>query len=125
MEEVKFEIKPIDRDQWAIFKQDEEVHPTTWCFGMYIDGKLVGFNAVMKPFHKSKAAWGHRLVILPEHRGKGLGLKFDQWVGEWLKDKGLSYHTITTNPGLEKQFEASPLWEMLPGSNPKIFIYKI
>ncbi len=109
------EIRPVDRGHWAIFEQSETLFEGALCFGLFVDGVLVGFNSAYIPKHhsrlgKSEIAWGHRLVVLPSHRGQGLGLLFDEWLGEHLRGLGYRYLTITTHAGMAAAFERSPRW---------------
>jgi hypothetical protein len=74
---------------------------------------MVGFNAVRHLPHARthNIMMGHRLVILPDWQGLGLGWRFDEWMGEFLHLRGFRYHNVTSHPGLIRAFNDSPRWE--------------
>jgi GNAT superfamily N-acetyltransferase len=52
----------------------------------------------------------HRLVILPDWQGLGLGWRFSEWMGELLTRHGYRYHYVTSHPALVAAFDRSPRW---------------
>lgn len=59
---------------------------------------------------------GHRLVVLPDWQGLGLGWRFDQWMGELLHRHGWRYHNVTSHPALIFLFDRSPRWLGIGGA---------
>ena len=60
---------------------------------------------------------GHRLVVLPDYQGLGIGLAFDNWLGEYLNDRGYRYHKTISHPALIHAYARSPRWELMAGAN--------
>lgn len=53
---------------------------------------------------------GHRLIILPQFQGFGLGVLLSSWVGQHYLDQGMRFRSSTTHPSLVHQRMKSPLW---------------
>ncbi len=60
---------------------------------------------------------GHRLVVLPDYQGLGIGLAFDNWLGEYLNARGYRYHKTISHPALIHAYARSPRWRLSDGSN--------
>lgn len=52
----------------------------------------------------------HRLIILPQFQGLGLGVLFANWVGQYYLEQGMRFRFTTTHPSLIHQKTKSPLW---------------
>ena len=61
---------------------------------------------------------GHRLVVLPDYQGLGIGLAFDDWLGEYLNERGYRYHKTISHPALIHAYARSPRWELMAGRQP-------
>lgn len=53
----------------------------------------------------------HRIVILPQYQGLGLGVLFSSWIGKHYTDKGLRLRITTTHPSLIYQMLKHNDWE--------------
>ena len=60
---------------------------------------------------------GHRLVVLPDYQGLGIGLAFDNWVGQHLFERGYRYHKTISHPALIHAYARSPRWDLLRNRN--------
>ncbi len=114
--ELQLRVASVEPARWSEFKQTDPLHASARCFGLFTpNGKLVAVNSVLMPLLTSvPVAWGHRLVVLPKWRGKGIALAFDEWLGARLRERGLRYHTLCLHPGLSAKFERSARWEKHP-----------
>ena len=79
---------------------------------MFIDGHLCGFNAcinfphpVVKNMRKE-----HRLVILPQFQGLGLGSILSEFCGKYYTKQGLRFRGTTTHPSLIYRRQKNPNW---------------
>jgi GNAT superfamily N-acetyltransferase len=52
-----------------------------------------------------------RLVVLPEHRGLGLGRALSEWFGEYHLTRGERFRSTTQNEQVGAARDASPLWQ--------------
>jgi len=92
-----------------------KLHQGAQCYGGYVDGRLVAFSAFVHfPHPKIKnLKMGHRLVVLPDWQGLGIGGKFDDWLGEYLWHQGMRYHNVVAHPAMIAHYSASPRWAHL------------
>lgn len=89
------------------------------CFGAFLpSGEIIAFNSFRTQPHAiaRDIKIGHRLVVLPDYQGLGIGWKFDEWVGEMLHRRGWRYHTTTSHAAMISAFLRSPRWRCLGGT---------
>lgn len=78
----------------------------------YVNGQLAGFLSVLHfPHPKAKNIKKvHRLVVLPDYQGAGIGIKFLEIVGEIYKKNGWRYTIVTSSPSLVFALKKSNRW---------------
>jgi DNA polymerase len=52
----------------------------------------------------------HRLVVLPDYQGLGIGTKLNEFFGEYYYSQGLKYFMRTTHPRLKRHLSNNPNW---------------
>jgi ABC-type ATPase involved in cell division len=120
---IDVEITTLPKSAWAPFARyhylSHVLHGAAKCFGLWIGDECVAFNAFIPFPHPSRKniRMGHRLVVLPDYQGLGLGLFFDDWLGQWLWERGYRYHKTISHPALIHAYSKSPRWEALPTQN--------
>lgn len=77
-----------------------------------IDDNVCAFMSVLAfPHPVIKNVWrAHRIVVLPDFQGIGLGNLLVDTVGEILKESGKSLFVITSNPAMITIAKKSPKW---------------
>jgi GNAT superfamily N-acetyltransferase len=70
-----------------------ELHVASQCYGLYDNDEIIGFFAVLNFPHPvlKNCITGHRLVILPDYQGIGLGHKFINAVAEIYVKQGYEF----------------------------------
>ncbi len=119
--ELKLEIHHVHHSTWGMFRHHHYLsgHLFTgsrrFCFGAFLDGKCIAFAAIRKlPHPKARnVMMGHRLVVLPDYQGLGIGGRFDDWLGQFLYDRGFRYHNTVQHPAMIAYYEASPRWQCI------------
>jgi len=107
------------RAAWRLFARHHyltaELHSACRAFVALVDGAPVAFNSFLHfPHARTRnIKRGHRLVVLPDWQGLGIGPWFDDWLGEWLHARGFRYHNSTANPTMIRAYSRSPRWQML------------
>lgn len=127
--EVNLEVYEIPSDlkdeYWAIFAKHhyltKKIHKGARMWVAYLWGNPVAFNSVLPLPHGSlKRAWrGHRLVVLSDYQGMGIGSMMIEFVGQQLLKEDKRYFTKTANIKLGRFRNASPRWRPT-GSNGKV-----
>jgi ABC-type thiamine transport system ATPase subunit len=117
--ELRFEIRECGRELWPMFRSHHylstELQSAAKCFVATIDGQPVAFNSVLHLPHAytRNIKMGHRLVVLPDWQGVGLGGRFDDFIGQWLHDRGFRYHNTVAHPAIIAYYLRSPRWRRL------------
>lgn len=70
----------------------------------YLNGELAGFISLLPQVGKGmKNQWRvHRLVVLPDYQGVGLGIKLLMDIADLYKEEGLMLRIVTSSPSLLK-----------------------
>lgn len=73
-------------------------------------GELVAFGSSLHAMEVQ--TWREsRLVVLPEHRGIGLGRALSEWFGEHHLSRGDRFRSVTQNEQVGAARDKSPRWE--------------
>jgi GNAT superfamily N-acetyltransferase len=116
---LEFKIHKISASLWPIFRRHHylsaDINHSAVCFGGWIDDELVAFSSYLHlPHWKVRnIKLGHRLVVLPDYQGLGIGGRFDDWLGEYLYERGFQYHNVVAHPAMVAYYRASPRWKQL------------
>jgi ABC-type ATPase involved in cell division/GNAT superfamily N-acetyltransferase len=120
---IELRICEVPRSAWPSFSRhhylSHVLHNAAHCYGAFIGEECVAFNCHI-PFPHPKVKnirMGHRLVVLPDYQGLGIGGRFDDWLGQHLYEKGYRYHKTISHPALIRYFMASPRWLMHKAQN--------
>ena len=62
---------------------------------------------------------GHRLVVLPDYQGLGIGTKFNDWCGEYMLSQGCKYYVKTAHYKLINYYKKNKYWEVIKEENRK------
>lgn len=55
---------------------------------------------------------GHRMVVLPDYQGIGIGTAFENFTSQIYADKGFGVNITTTTPALVNALRRSPKWKL-------------
>ena len=84
------------------------------CLGLYDKNRIIGFIAVITqphPIHKHLKRV-HRLVILPDYQGIGLGTKLLSLTAVYWKNKGYDLSIVTSAKNLIYSLKKNSKWRM-------------
>lgn len=75
-----------------------EISTASQCYGLYDDNKIIGFCAMIHQPHPKRTNLKriHRLVILPDYQGIGLGVKFLNFVAQIFHEQGYAVSIVTS-----------------------------
>jgi len=113
---LDFEVRECSRDLWRMFRQHHylsgNLQSSAKCYAAYVEGQPVAFNAIMHLPHAytRNIRMGHRLVVLPDYQGLGLGGRFDDFMGEYLHARGYRYRNVVAHPAMIAYYLRSPRW---------------
>lgn len=89
-----------------------DINPSSQCYVGAIDNKLCCFFAVLHfPHNKIKNfKKGHRLVVLPDYQGLGIGHAFSTEIADFYKKKGYRFIITSSTKSLFKQRAKDSRW---------------
>lgn len=102
---------------WGIFRKyhylNTSLHQAAAQYvGILNDETLVCHTGVIQAAMKANTKRVHRLVVLPEYQGLGIGTKFINFVADLYAKEEKNFNLITTTPALRYALEASGKWEL-------------
>lgn len=114
--QIDVSMFPCSVQAWPIFARHHyligDINASARCW-LAVDGdEPVAFvSAVSLPSGSIKRGWrGHRVVVLPDYQGLGLGSRLSDAVAQLFVDDGCRYFAKTAHPKLGEHRERSPLW---------------
>lgn len=90
-----------------------ELSSSAQCFGCYNENdEIIGFCAVLhRPHNKILNLKGiHRLVVLPDYQGIGIGIKFLNIVAEYYENQGFEISMVTSAKNMIAALYKSEKW---------------
>jgi len=115
--DVNLSIEKCNSSWWRVFKDhhylSEDINKSSRCYVAKWNGNPVGFVSVLPmPSGTLKNAWReHRVVILPDYQGIGLGVRLSDAVGQMYVDEGKRYYSKTAHPRMGEYRNKSKLWK--------------
>lgn len=120
---INLKVYPCDKALWDMFKRyhylSGELNSASVCYVGTINNRPVAFMAMLAlPGRDVKHAWReHRVVVLPDFQGMGIGNKMSEMVAQGYIEKGCTYYCKTSNPRMGEHREKSPLWRATVNNN--------
>lgn len=114
---INIKIYPCGVQTWDMFKQHHylsgEINKASRCYiGTYNDIPIVFASVISMPSGSIKHAYReHRLVVLPDYQGMGIGNKFSEAIAEAYHSAGCRYFSKTANPRVGEHRNKSSLWK--------------
>lgn len=114
---IVLELHPCTTKMWDMFKKHHylsgEINNASSCYCGCINERPVSFVAALAfPFGGGKHAWReHRLVVLPDFQGIGIGNAMSEAIAQGYLEKGCRYFSKTANPRCGIHRDNSKLWK--------------
>ena len=104
---IQLEVYEVPKEfkerYWNLFKKHhylgDSLNKAARCWVAYLWGNPVAFNSVLAmPSGSLKNAWReHRLVVLSDYQGMGIGNNMSECIGKILVDEGKRFFSKTAN----------------------------
>lgn len=91
---------------------NHDLNSTSQCYGLFDGENIIGFCAVIHFPHPNNAKLKHchRLVILPDYQGIGLGTRFLAEVAKIYDKQGFDFSITTSARNLMQALNRRPEW---------------
>jgi len=117
--EIKFEIYQTgDKSIWKMFAKHHYLshthHNSANVFIAMVNGEVAGFLSVLyfpHP-HVKNMKKVHRLVILPDYQGAGIGVKFLNEIAKIHQHEKFRFSIVTSSPSLINALSKNKLWAL-------------
>src|SRR4030042_1872265 len=114
--EIRLSINEIKRDSWSMFAQhhylSSALSRTSHNYGCVYDNQLVGCAAGMPAMGHKDVRRVHRIVILPDFQGCGIGSAFLNGLGKIYGQKKLRLTITSSHPGIVRGLERNRNWRL-------------
>jgi Acetyltransferase (GNAT) family. len=113
---ITIKVDTCDKGIWTMFKRHHylsgELNNASRCYVAYIEDEIVAFASILAfPSREFKHGFReHRIVVLPDYQGMGIGNKLSEMLGQCYVDNGCRYFVKTSNPRMGQHRDNSPLW---------------
>lgn len=120
--EVSLAVHRVGREAWTLFRGHHylsaDIHRAARCYAAFWNDKPVAFVATLPSAGIKRAYREHRLVVLPDYQGVGIGNAMSEFIANVYVSQGLRYFSCTSHPGLIYHRAKSLLWrnQRLPKS---------
>lgn len=130
---IEIELFRTDKDAWSMFKTHHylsgEVHSSSQCFLAKMDRYPVGFVAIMKQVGHSGHKRVHRLVVLPDFQGLGIGRSMLDFLGDYYYKNKMILNISSSHPSIIRGLEKSNKWKLTNyykhGTSPNLSITRM
>lgn len=99
---------------WEIFRKyhylNTELHIAAQQYVGVVNGEIVCHTGIIYFPMKKGAKRVHRLVVLPDYQGVGIGTKFIKAVAKIVQKEGFELNLTTTTPALVHALKRDPEW---------------
>lgn len=102
---------------WRLFRDhhymSSQLNKSCHFYLIYWDDVLVGCISLLHQMSGTKKyIWRvHRIVILPDFQGLGIGTNVLQWMGDYLRKEGKCLSIRTSHFGMIRSLSQSPVWK--------------
>jgi len=113
---IGLDVAPCDRRLWPVFSRHHylsaDLHRSARCLAAWHDGRPVAFAAYMHFPHPTarNIKVSHRVVVLPDWQGLGIGGRLSEWLGQSLHEQGFRFRATTAHPARIAYYARSPRW---------------
>lgn len=113
---IKLEIRKTTTKEWDIFRKyhylNTKLNSSAQCYVAYINKEPVAFFSYIHFVHNKvkNMKRGHRLVVLPDYQGLGIGHKLSSSVARNIVEKGFRFGIVSSTKSLFYQRKKSKNW---------------
>lgn len=117
--EIKLEVARVHHKAWSLFRQyhylNANLNKAARCFVAFWNGVPVAFIAYLHLVNNriKNAKKGHRVVVLPDYQGVGVGMALIRYIAACLKAVGFGFYGRTALYQVMSYRNRSSDWAMI------------
>lgn len=118
-DKINIQVFRCDHKAWRLFRGHHylsaDANKSAIYYVAFIFGEPVAMVAVIPfPHPTIRRAWReHRVVVLPDYQGIGIGNRLSDFVGDIMIRENKKYFSTTSHPSLVNSRVRSPRWSMI------------
>ena len=118
--DIVLEVSQCVKQIWSMFAKhhylSSELNKSADCYLISWNDKIVAFASILPMPGRFGSdtrlcVSEHRIVVLPDYQGLGIGNKISEYFGELYLSQGYRYFGKTANPRMGEHRERSNLWK--------------
>jgi len=113
---IHLDIKQVHSSAWELFKRHHyltaKIHPGAQCFVAFWDNKPIAITAMLHAVGKRGLKREHRIAVLPDYQGVGIGNALSEHVCQHYCDLGFRVCSTTSHPAIIGHRVRSAKWRM-------------
>ena len=119
--DIVLEVSQCAKQIWSMFAKhhylSSKLNKSADCYLISWNDKIVAFASILPMPGAFSNKDGrtcvseHRIVVLPDYQGLGIGNKISEYFGEFYLSQGYRYFGKTANPRMGEHRERSDLWK--------------
>lgn len=115
---VQLDVIRATRGAWPVFRPHHYLSADMNGSAITVVGMIDGMPAVLCALlalphkHYAHAFRVHRIVVLPDYQGIGLGTSMLRFVGGAMRDRDAQLMITSSHPAIVRSLNRSPLWAM-------------
>lgn len=113
---LRLDVHKADRTLWPVFAPhhylSRDLHRSAQCYAAWVGDTPVAFSSYLHlpHFATRNIKRAHRIVVLPDWQGMGIGMRLTEWVADKLWSEGFRYHLTSAHPAVKNYCVRSPRW---------------
>ena len=112
--EISLEMCSVPRTTWTMFAKHHylsgDINRSAQYYGCFWGPELVAFAAVLPSCGHKGIRRVHRLVVLPDYQGVGIGKALLAMLGDYYGTQGLRLTITSSHPGIVRGLAKDPHW---------------
>lgn len=116
---IELTVHKSNRFAWPMFREhhylSHDFHKSAQVWIACMDSRPVALGAVLHMPHNAVRNFKkeHRVVVLPDFQGVGIGNRLSEWMAEHYVAEGNRYISISSNPAMIHFRDRSPKWRCM------------
>ncbi|RLC36818.1 ABC transporter ATP-binding protein [Candidatus Falkowbacteria bacterium] len=111
---IKLDFGAVNRNAWSVFAKHHylsaTMNHTSRCYGCFYKGIMIGFAAILPAIGTKNYSRVHRIVVLPDYQGVGIGGAFLDFLGSYYKSIGRKMSITSSHPSIIKGLRRRKDW---------------
>ncbi len=114
--EIRLEVARCTHETWRLFSQhhylSSTIHQSAQCFVATWNGEPVALCAMHYTFGFKDYWRVHRIVVLPDYQGIGVGTRLMEECSQIYAGRGKRISITASHPSILRHCDRSPLWKL-------------